>query len=368
MIRGVTAPAAPRRPLSARRKALFGLLTLAALLGPTEAFFQVRERVRAARKPRLPTEPCPWRGIRLIPGARYEGLKGRIAVNSLGLRGPEVAREKPPGALRVACVGGSTTFGLFASDDAATWPARLEQRLRGQGLAVEVLNCGAPGWPLRVSHTNLELTVFPLRPDVVVCYHAYNDLMENGSPRYHAESRVDDVQALRRDTSVALSARLIEASALLRFAKARLRDPHGRFADKAAALDPEGEAAFARNLRRLARRCREEGARLLLCTFPWAYRDSEAASRAAGVPGMAEWYDRFSPLTFPALLEGMRRYNHTIRQVGAELGVPVLDLERDFPPDLRNYVSPIHHSDEGERLVAERVAAALREHGLLGRE
>lgn len=365
----MTSPPKERRRPGPGKKAAFGLLTLLVLFGVPEAFFQVREVVRAGRKPRLPTEPCPWRGIRLIPGARYVGPKGKIDVNAFGLRGPEITREKPPGTRRLACVGGSTTFGLYASSNAATWPALLEGHLRRDGVpsggTVEVLNCGAPGWPLRVSQTNLELTVFPLQPDAVVCYHAYNDLMENRSPRYHADSKVDDVELLRRDTTADLFTRLSEATALTRFLKSRLRDPHGELEHKAPELDPEGQAAFERNLRRLVRRCREQRAKLLLCTFPWAYRETEAASRAAGVPRMEEWYDGLSPLQFPALVEGLRRYNETVRQVGKELDVPVLDLAATFPNDVRYYVSPIHHSDEGERLVAERVAAAVREHRLL---
>lgn len=361
----MSAPSSQRRPLSRGKKVAFGLLTLLILVGVPEAFLQAREVVRAARKPRLPTEPCPWRGIRLIPGARYVGPKGKIDVNSFGLRGPEITREKPAGTRRLACVGGATTFGLYTSTNEATWPALLEGHLRRGGATVEVLNCGAPGWPLRVSQTNLELTVFPLQPDAVVCYHAYNDLMENLSPRYHADSRVDDVEQLRRDATADLFTRLSEATALTRFLKSRFRDPHGELEHKAAELHPEGQPAFERNLRRLVRRCREQRAKLLLCTFPWAYRETEAASRAAGVPRMEEWYDGLSPLQFPALVEGLRRYNETVRQVGKELAVPVLDLAATFPSDVRYYVSPIHHSDEGERLVAERVAAAVLEHRLL---
>ncbi len=332
------------------------------LFGVPEAFFQVREEVRARRKPRLPLEDCEHRGHRLIPGARYERPERTIEVNSFGLRGREVTLEKPPGTQRVACVGGSTTFGLYASSNDHTWPAGLERRLRAGGRAVEVLNCGAPAWTLRSSLTNLELTVFPLGPDVVVCYHAYNDLLGNTDPRYVPDSHVDDVEALRRPRPFSL----LEASALFRFVKSRLRDPYDALTEKTAKLDPEGEVAFERNLRRLVRRTREQGAKLLLCTFPWAYRETLEASRAANVPDMKQWYDAGSPFEFDVLTDGMRRYNERVRRVGEEEGVPVLDLEATFPRDVKLYVSPIHHSDEGEALVAEKVAAALVEHGLLG--
>jgi lysophospholipase L1-like esterase len=354
-----------RRPLTGRKKAAFALVTLAVLFGVPEAFFQVREVVRASRKPRLPLEPCPYRSYRLIPGARYVGPKGKIDVNAFGLRGPETTLEPRPGVLRVACIGGSTTFGLYAANNDETWPALLDARLKAAGEAVEVLNCGAPGWTLRTSLANLDLSVWAMKPDVVVCYHAYNDLMENHEPRYHADSHADGVEGLVRREAPGTS--LLMRSALFRFVRSRVRDPHDALIHKEPALHPEGEASFERNLRRLVRRCGEQRARLLLCTFPWAYRVTLEASRAAPVPAMQEWYDEASPLEYPALVEGLARYNATIRRVGQELGVPVLDLAADFPDDVRLYVSPIHHSLEGERLVSERVSVALRERGLLRR-
>ena len=141
----------PRRRLSARKRLLFALLTLGVLFGVPEAFCQVREVVRASRKPRLPVEDCPYRITRLTPGARVVREGQTISINSFGLRGPELTQEKPAGALRVACVGASTTFGLYAKDDASTWPALLERSLRAKGRQVEVLNCGAPGWTSRAS-------------------------------------------------------------------------------------------------------------------------------------------------------------------------------------------------------------------------
>lgn len=357
------APKRRRAPLTAKKKLAFAAITFLVLFGIPEVVFQVRAAVREGRKPRLPLEPCPYRGNRLVPGARYERKdQGRkIDINSFGLRGPEITEEKPAGTTRVACIGGSTTFGLYASSNEATWPSVLERGLRQAGRKVEVLNGGAPGWSLRASLTNLELTVFPLSPDAIVCYHAYNDLMDNHTARYHADSHVDDVEQLRRDPGL----NLVERSALLRFIRSRFRDPHDTFQAKKTALHPEGRPAFERNLRRLVRRAREQGARLLLCTFPWAFRETYEASRAANVPDLERWYMALGPLDYPVLLEGMRQYNETVRQVGAELGVPVLDLAVEVPNDVDLYVSPIHHSDAGEAIVAQKVADALAKHGLL---
>lgn len=57
------------------------------------------------------------------PGARYA-----VHIGAHGARLPDHAELKAPGALRVLCVGGSTTYGANV-DDAQTMPARLESEL-----------------------------------------------------------------------------------------------------------------------------------------------------------------------------------------------------------------------------------------------
>ncbi|MGE0706790.1 MAG: SGNH/GDSL hydrolase family protein [Planctomycetota bacterium] len=346
----------PRRRVSAKKRALFALFTLTVLLGGTEAFFQVREVVRARRKPRLPTMPHDYLGIALVPGASYDrpAQNRKMSINAYGMRGPEVG-EKQPGKLRILCVGGSTTFGLYASSNESTWPARLEQLASSRGATLEVINAGAPGWTSRASMTNLELRGFSLKPDVLVCYHAYNDLMSNLEDAYVAESKVDDIQELYhpRVTSV------FEHSALYRFLRSRLRSPYDAFKQKADTLREVGIESFARNLQRLVRRAREIGAKPVLCTFPTCFRPTLEESRRDQLPELEEWYGSLCPITYPHLIEGLRRYNETVRAVAKELQVPLVELEAVFPRDVALYHSPLHHSDAGERKVAELVLAKL---------
>ena len=49
---------------------------------------------------------------RAIPRAGYKshGSKTSVEINSLGFRGEEITLDKPHNTLRIACIGGSTTF------------------------------------------------------------------------------------------------------------------------------------------------------------------------------------------------------------------------------------------------------------------
>lgn len=94
--------------------------------------------------------------------------------NSSGFRGEELEATKPPGRLRVVCLGGSTTYGPSAQ---TAYPAILENLLRQRGVDVEVVNAGVPGWTSRESRLNFERRIEPLDPDLVIVYHGRNDLI-----------------------------------------------------------------------------------------------------------------------------------------------------------------------------------------------
>jgi lysophospholipase L1-like esterase len=119
------------------------------------------------------------------PRLRFELRPGGVAraeveyrVNSEGLRGPEVAREKPDGVRRVAVLGDSIAFGYWVAEE-DTFPRQLEvllNEVRGDGPRVEVLNFGVPGYNLAQEIETLRSRAFAFSPDVVVVAFCLNDL------------------------------------------------------------------------------------------------------------------------------------------------------------------------------------------------
>ena len=77
-------------------------------------------------------------------------------INALGLRGPEISEEKPPGTGRILSLGESTTFGSQLRWD-ETYSHRLEEMLREAGRPVEVLNGAVRAWSTVQSTRFLEL-------------------------------------------------------------------------------------------------------------------------------------------------------------------------------------------------------------------
>ncbi len=111
-----------------------------------------------------------------LPFLNY-GLGGEV-VNSLGYRDlHEREIPKPENVYRIAVLGGSTTFGLLM-DRSQPYPERLERILHNYyGYTnVEVVNAGVIGYDTWNSLVNLSFRVLELEPDMIIIYHAMNDM------------------------------------------------------------------------------------------------------------------------------------------------------------------------------------------------
>ena len=106
-------------------------------------------------------------------------------VNSARGRGADWPVAKTPGRLRILVTGGSSTFGLHNPDD-ATWPAFLERTLRERyGRDVEVLNAGRPAQRIEGIRAALAQELPGYRPDVVIYYEGYNNVVNDAVTRLH---------------------------------------------------------------------------------------------------------------------------------------------------------------------------------------
>lgn len=123
--------------------------------------------------------PDPELGWRPRPGAVAEWGHVRVEINAKGLRGPEVAWEKPEGVLRVLYLGDSVTFGYGLERVEDTYPylvgAELESRL---GRPVETVNSGVGGWSPWQQYAYLRREGLRYQPDLVVVGFVLNDVTE----------------------------------------------------------------------------------------------------------------------------------------------------------------------------------------------
>lgn len=136
---------------------------------------------------------CADQGVQMgeyVPGARFKIVYATnprgyfdpdnsvpVEINSVGLRGPEVGRDKPAGTYRILGLGDSFLFGVGVRDE-DTCLRRLEKALNASATTerrYEVLNAGVQGYNTRDEIVNLEHRWLEFQPDLVLIGFYLND-------------------------------------------------------------------------------------------------------------------------------------------------------------------------------------------------
>ena len=185
---------------------LLGMAPLALLEGGLRLCGWPTERVRTFSK-LLNFDAATWqRTIGIFrPGLRATvmwppELSYEVHINSLGLRGPEIERSAPPGRIRILVLGDSMTFGYYLEEE-ETFPARLEARLRADGIDAEVVNTGSGGWSIGSETRFLIERGLALEPDHVILAICANDLTELDEEEDLYPRQARAVGELRRELS-----------------------------------------------------------------------------------------------------------------------------------------------------------------------
>jgi lysophospholipase L1-like esterase len=117
----------------------------------------------------------PYTGYALKPGYTRSSFE---QINSLGFRGEEIDATKPDGVYRIIVIGGSTTFAVYLPwYEAFPHQLQLELRKRFNTDKIEVINAGLTGSTSAESFHRMPTQVLPANPDMVIIYHAFNDLL-----------------------------------------------------------------------------------------------------------------------------------------------------------------------------------------------
>lgn len=295
-----------------------------------------------------------------------------FTTNRLGFRGEEVCERKPDGVYRIACLGGSTTENEFV-DDSATYCAILQTLLSNavRTPKVEVVNAGCATYSTAHSFINYALRVCDLEPDLVTIYHGINDLVPGMCPGFetdyaHFYRFYHLVGAAQTDLALGIRTPLdsmLGWSAAYRFAKGRLArrvrsqiaEPESFRVAPASRVSGPGPEVFERNLRALIRLAQGDGAKVLLCTFPYALRGNMSPQDFRHL-GEFGWY-KF--LTVEGVIDGLVRHNVIVRQLAEDEHCLLCDLEAVVPKDFEHFFDACHMSPNGQALAAEALSRTI---------
>lgn len=277
-------------------------------------------------------------------------------INSLNFRGPEIAKDGPPGTLRIALFGGSYVFGAYLRDD-QTWAYLLEQKMNARGKPTEVINAGNSGANVHAVMEDVIRLTNRARIDVAVVTTAYNNHpLLPIRRRYTATRRVDYYLYNSSLFYVIFKERLAKAMAQpLDFGLYRQ-------AVRVRAADVESLVTiYKTRLDQIATVCDERKIRLVLATQPQVFFQSDLNEQStqtrATIDALTERI-RDTGMLYIAELEYylQGRLNLALRDVAASRNALVFDGEAALLENKRrNFADQIHPNEIG----AEKLAGAL---------
>jgi len=300
--------------------------------------------------PQASRDHLAWLGNRTYPefmiikGHPFLHYTASQNANNLGfLTARDYVREKPPGTIRIACLGGSTTAGK--------WPAPLQawlnERTSGTGRRFEVMDFGQNGYSSAHVVVNFFLNVVEYDPDYVVFHEGWNDVVMRGK----GEIKSDYSDVFRLFSSPEIPDRwLLRTSILYRYAEhllydlpawANIRNALDVVDNNPVTFDNLDELfPFRRNIEKILDFARARGIKAVLTTFPHSTNPS--------LPNFIE-------------AKHLDQCNSVIKQIHAERPEAVfVDLDQDMTGKFEAHFIDLGHLDPvGDAHKAEAIGAAV---------
>jgi len=195
---------------------------------------------------------------------RETGDSFTVSTDANGVRVPHHTVEKPAGKKRVMALGCSTTFG-WGVDDAKSYPARLETRLRAKGYKNwQVINGGQPGYTTFQGLWFWDRTLYKYQPDIVLIGYIVQDARKAAySDKSQAVLQADD-RFLKRHVLYKLKT-YMGLRALIGGIQIKAKErPNGDIGG-VFRVPPQD---YAQNLRAIVQRVRDIGATPVLFGYP----------------------------------------------------------------------------------------------------
>lgn len=292
-------------------------------------------------------------------GSKYGG----ISISSLGFRGPEVAVPKPPGMIRLAFLGASTTFCAEVSSDSTAWPDIVTRDLRRTypHIAFDYLNAGIPGYGIEAMQKNLELRVLPQGPDIVIIYEAANNLASDTHRLALDRGIIDEreKQWYRWIVDRSRLAQLIDIQVMIWKLQGQDRARARRALELSMSDLAWLRASYRDRMILLIQAAQRSAETVAVATFSHRpHRDNAPAEGSAEAAWVLQ-NSRAAHLRIKGLLDAYDAYNFAIRDAVAATGAVLIDGDLEIPGDAAHFVDTMHFTDAGSLAMARRVTARL---------
>jgi lysophospholipase L1-like esterase len=274
-----------------------------------------------------------------------------LSTNAQHLRSDRPLQKKEAGALRIACLGDSVTFGYRVPtvwpdrpndyDRAALpYPMLLEKELRAANpnKQIEVITMAVPGYTSHQGLAWLRRDIDRLKPDLLIISFGWNDA---------SFSDVPDREAIRTNWPAVTVHWLVDHSQAFAHATHWLRAKQS-LATKVVRPAPRvSDQDYLNNMMAMAQLASQKQSKAIIIATP--YRD-----RTTNPPEAAL----------------MQHYRDSLRSVSNQNGIPFLEI-RELTPDsspanLSWFGELIHPNHMGHRLMTSELLKLLAQSRALG--
>jgi lysophospholipase L1-like esterase len=276
--------------------------------------------------------------------------------------------------LNIVFLGGSTTECVYV-DENLRFPYLTGRLLEQQThLKVNTYNAGRSGNNTLHSLNVLMNKVVNLKPDIVVMMHNINDLAilmyektywNNNPSRSPLIEKKPNFKTVGKDLEQTFHlVRDLTLPYLARAVKGVFQSVHQTNGDEFQAVRGKKihidqkllVREFTLNLQTFINICRARGIIPVLMTQPSRLTDHPDPL----IKKMMHNLEVGQGITYAEFKGAFDRLNQTIREVGAQNGVLVIDLAQEIPPVKANICDVAHFNDQGSKLVAAEIAAQLK--------
>ena len=304
-------------------------------------------------------EPHPYLVGRLRANTELHRDDRTIRTTSINTRWTGAPKDDDD-LIRVALLGGSTTFGTRLADG-DTWPALLQEILGDQ---YAVINYGVPGYSTAEAIIQMSLVVPSQEPHIVVFYEGINDIRNYHDPLIgedyysHGMQQYSNFGLFHPQTRMSLSRKAAQFSSICLLA-VRIHDALRRkfTAEGGGVLhetsDPFVDAIYSRNLRTLKTLADAMGARAIF--IPQVLNNEKLKGAAGGYV----WTPTIKNSAMPALME---HFNSAMVQAFERTDPPVEIMESVLEGLWKqsDFVDYWHFSRSGGMKLATMVAERIK--------
>lgn len=291
----------------------------------------------------------------LIKGANHQREDLLYAHNSLGYRGAEFSKEKSRDKIRIATIGGSTTYGVGVNNE-DSWPYRLGGQL---GQEYQVINMGVPGYTSAENLIQTALQLSDYKPDLAIYFIGLNDLrninvknLEADYSDYHAPALYGALGLCNNENvpslaSIKMALILCQRIGLIEGCpnqeiKSGPKTHQG--------IDERALSLYQRNLMNIKALCDEQGIKVLF--VPQILLEEVLKT------GNYSWWIPFVPTS--EMDDMMGAYNSTLKTVADSTGAGFADEVLNHKWKKNDFVDVAHFKGPANQVLAEILATEVR--------